>query len=181
MNPAERTLTIAEAARMTGLSRKAMARRIERGTLRAFLGPDQLRHIPFSELVGTGLVDEQGRAIDIPAPAPQLPGAAPGLWGTPPAGYPDPERGPSPTRRAAAPMDATALLSRLERLAAENDRLRGLQSRYDELERDLAAEREMRARIESELMTLWTETEGRKRPWNRRRPSPSQSGRDEST
>lgn len=48
-------LTIRDAARATGLSVKALRRRIERGTLEAVL-VDGVRRIPLSALVGAGLL-----------------------------------------------------------------------------------------------------------------------------
>ena len=51
----QKTYTIAEAAELTGLSRKAIARRIERGSLGSVLR-DGRRRIPRQELVRTGLL-----------------------------------------------------------------------------------------------------------------------------
>ena len=48
-------LTIRDAARATGLSVKALRRRIERGTLEAVL-VDGVRRIPLSALMGAGLL-----------------------------------------------------------------------------------------------------------------------------
>jgi hypothetical protein len=53
-------LTIREAAQVTGLSVKALQRRIERGTLRAEL-VDGVRHIPHDALADAGLVGAEGR------------------------------------------------------------------------------------------------------------------------
>ena len=52
-----RTYTITEAAELTGLSRKAIARRVERGSLRSVVRNGR-RRIPRSELVRSGLLDE---------------------------------------------------------------------------------------------------------------------------
>jgi excisionase family DNA binding protein len=52
-----RTYTITEAAELTGLSRKAIARRVERGSLRSVVRSGR-RRIPRSELVRTGLLGE---------------------------------------------------------------------------------------------------------------------------
>jgi hypothetical protein len=53
-----RTYTVSEAADLTGLSRKALARRIERGSLRCVVR-DGRRRIPLAELVRAGLVEEE--------------------------------------------------------------------------------------------------------------------------
>jgi excisionase family DNA binding protein len=53
-----RTYTVSEAAELTGLSRKAVARRIERGSLRCVVR-DGRRRIPHAELVRAGLVDDE--------------------------------------------------------------------------------------------------------------------------
>lgn len=55
----KRTYTIAEASDLTGLSRKALARRVERGSLRSVVRNGR-RLIPRSELVRAGLVVEEG-------------------------------------------------------------------------------------------------------------------------
>jgi excisionase family DNA binding protein len=52
-----RTYTISEAAEITGVSRKAIARRIERGSLRSLVRNGR-RRIPRSELVRAGLLPE---------------------------------------------------------------------------------------------------------------------------
>jgi len=52
-----RLLTIAQAAEATGLSRKAIARRAERGTLRYVHSPEGQRMIPHAELDRAGLLD----------------------------------------------------------------------------------------------------------------------------
>jgi excisionase family DNA binding protein len=56
---AKRNLTISEAAELTGLSRKAMARRVERGSIRSVLRSGR-RLIPRSELVRVGLLPREG-------------------------------------------------------------------------------------------------------------------------
>lgn len=73
-----RTYTITEAADATGVSRKAIARRVERGSLRSVVRNGR-RRIPRSELVRAGLLGD-GHAEprqDDPA-APFLPRPAPG-------------------------------------------------------------------------------------------------------
>jgi excisionase family DNA binding protein len=52
-----RTYTITEAADLTGLSRKAIARRVERGSLRSVVRNGR-RRIPRSELVRNGLLED---------------------------------------------------------------------------------------------------------------------------
>lgn len=56
----KRNLTITEAAELTGLSRKAMARRVERGSVRSVLRSGR-RLIPRSELVRVGLLPAEGQ------------------------------------------------------------------------------------------------------------------------
>jgi excisionase family DNA binding protein len=59
-----RTYTISEAAELTGLSRKALARRVERGSLR-YVVRDGRRRIPVSELIRVGLLeDDEGTDED---------------------------------------------------------------------------------------------------------------------
>lgn len=58
--PTKRTLTISEAAELTGLSRKAIARRIERGSLRSLVRAGR-RIIPRAELVRAGLIPGEGK------------------------------------------------------------------------------------------------------------------------
>lgn len=53
-----KTYTVSEAADLTGLSRKALARRIERGSLRCVVR-DGRRRIPLAELVRAGLVEDE--------------------------------------------------------------------------------------------------------------------------
>lgn len=65
----EHTLSLAEAAEATGLTRKALQRRIDRGSLRSVLSGG-LRRIPVDELQRAGLL---GAATGVgPAPAPAL-------------------------------------------------------------------------------------------------------------
>jgi excisionase family DNA binding protein len=54
-----RNLTITEAAELTGLSRKAIARRVERGSVRSVLHSGR-RLIPRSELARVGLLPSEG-------------------------------------------------------------------------------------------------------------------------
>jgi hypothetical protein len=57
----KRNVTIAEAADLAGLSRKAMARRVERGSIRSVLRSGR-RLIPRSELVRVGLLPAAGES-----------------------------------------------------------------------------------------------------------------------
>ena len=71
-----RTYTISEAAQLTGLSQKALARRIERGSLLCVVR-DGRRRIPVAELVRVGLLkDEENAADDEFDPRLLLPGGA---------------------------------------------------------------------------------------------------------
>ncbi len=66
-------LTIRDAARATGLSVKALRRRIERGTLEAVL-VDGIRRIPLPALMGAGLLVRERAEATAPrvaAPPPQ--------------------------------------------------------------------------------------------------------------
>jgi excisionase family DNA binding protein len=68
-----RTYTITEAADLTGLSRKAIARRVERGSLRSVVRNGR-RRIPRTELERAGLLDAGGqRPLDGDPAAPFLP------------------------------------------------------------------------------------------------------------
>ncbi len=68
-----RTYTITEAADLTGLSRKAIARRVERGSLRSVVRNGR-RRIPRSELVRNGLLEDTERRPPAGGPsAPLLP------------------------------------------------------------------------------------------------------------
>lgn len=73
-----RTYTITEAAELTGVSRKAIARRVERGSLRSVVRNGR-RRIPRSELVRAGLLDEgDGRSPRSAPASPPLPRPEPG-------------------------------------------------------------------------------------------------------
>jgi len=75
---AVRTYTITEAAELTGISRKAIARRVERGSLRSVVRNGR-RRIPRSELVRAGLLGEGERRPRESDPAsPLLPRPASG-------------------------------------------------------------------------------------------------------
>jgi excisionase family DNA binding protein len=73
-----RTYTITEAADLTGLSRKAIARRVERGSLRSVVRNGR-RRIPRSELARAGLLEEgEARPREGDPAAPFLPRPATG-------------------------------------------------------------------------------------------------------
>lgn len=129
--PRQKTLTVPQAAAATGLSEKAIRRRIERDSLPSVLGHDRRRRVPVLALREAGLI----------AP----PGAPMGL--VPRAGHPGGEAIPE-------------LLERLERLAAENGRLRALTDGRERRERELVEQLHVaRARI--------AETETPRRWWQR--------------
>jgi len=69
-----RTVTIAEAAALTGLTKTAVRRRVERGSLSAVVR-DGVRRIPVSELERQGLIAVEG---DSTAPAAAAEPAEPG-------------------------------------------------------------------------------------------------------
>lgn len=160
---AMRTLTVSEAATLTRTTPKAIRRRMERGTLRSVLGPDQRRRIPLSELERAGLLAPNGAS-------PQ---------GHEGQGHP----GASPQGPVAGVLDAGQILARLEALAAENGRLRVLEERAGSLERELEAERDARQRVEQELFAsrarvteLDATLAARRHRWWRRSPSPARTG-----
>lgn len=68
------TVTISEAAALTGLSKTAVRRRVERGSLPAVVR-DGVRRIPLSELERQGLLSSTGHAA--PPPVHEEPAAAP--------------------------------------------------------------------------------------------------------
>jgi excisionase family DNA binding protein len=73
-----RTYTISEAAELTGVSRKAIARRVERGSLRSVVRNGR-RRIPRSELVRAGLLEDGAHRAPRGGPgAPPLPHPGPG-------------------------------------------------------------------------------------------------------
>jgi excisionase family DNA binding protein len=68
-----RTYTISEAAELTGVSRKAIARRVERGSLRSVVRNGR-RRIPRSELARAGLLEDGSQRAPRNGPAsPPLP------------------------------------------------------------------------------------------------------------
>jgi excisionase family DNA binding protein len=137
-----RTFTVSEAAELTGLSRKALARRIERGSIRCVVR-DGRRRIPVAELVRVGLLDNEEHAQDDEFdPRFLLPGGSQ----PPQAGLP-------------VPYDATQTLTavvrelfdRFERQAAELANFRALTVQAESL-RVTSEIADLRARI-AELET----------------------------
>lgn len=129
-----RTFTISEAAEITGVSRKAIARRVERGSLRSVVRNGR-RRIPRSELVRAGLLDEGAEGTpDLDPGTPLVPLSFPG--GLEHAGRPE------------HVLEALVreLLDRLDRQSQEMAQLRALTVEAESLRRssELA---ELRVRI----------------------------------
>lgn len=126
----KRTYTIAEAAELTGLSRKAIARRIERGSLRSLVRNGR-RLVPRSELVRAGLVPEEGAAAPEPAAAWQAP---------------VPNAGPEASPEVMLASLMRELLDRLERQNTELANYRAITAQAESLhlEREV---NELRARL----------------------------------
>ena len=126
----KRTYTIAEAAELVGLSRKAVARRVERGSLRSVVR-DGRRLIPRSELVRTGLLPDEGREWGRDVDLAELP-----IPAATPAQQPD----------TALVGLVRELLERVERQATEIAQFRALTVQAESLraDRDLG---ELRARL----------------------------------
>jgi Helix-turn-helix domain len=128
-----RTLTIAEAAQLTGLSRKAIRSRVDRGTVRAVLR-DGVRRIPHSELERAGLLDQAGDVVAAPAAGPRAAGAGQG-----------------------SPAEASVigeLLDRLERQAGELAELRLLTRQAESLQVVADQERDRAERLAGEVHEL---------------------------
>jgi hypothetical protein len=123
----KRTYTIAEAAELTGLSRKAIARRLERGSLRSLVRNGR-RLVPRSELVRAGLISEEGTPQGAPSPPSPVAAAEAG----------------SPEVMLAALM--RELLDRLERQGNEIASYRAITAQAESLhlEREVG---ELRARL----------------------------------
>lgn len=136
----KRTYTIAEAAEATGLSRKAIARRIERGSLQSVLR-DGRRRVPRSELVRAGLLADADR--DEPKTGVAGPVASP-EGGEPYPAYPG---------DSVAAALFRELLNRLERQTAEIAQVRALTVQAE----SLALVNEL-----SELRTRLAELEGQR-------------------
>jgi excisionase family DNA binding protein len=135
-----RTFTISEVAEITGVSRKAIARRVERGSLRSVVRNGR-RRIPRSELVRAGLLEEGDEGtpnLDPGSPLVPLPS-------------------PGGLELAGGPQDVLAalvreLLDRLERQSAEVAQLRALTVEAESLRRssELADLRVRIAELEQE-------------------------------
>lgn len=134
---APRTVTVAEASRLSGLSEKAIRRRIERGTLSSVRHRDGSRRVPLSELKAHGVAETAG--------APDR-----GMVGNVP--------------RRGAPQGAdviSELVDRVQQQAEELGRLRAitvqaesLQQERDRLEAQLLQERSLRMTAEARLAVI---------------------------
>ena len=143
-------LTLTEAADRCATTRKALERRIERGTLRSKLDEQGRRVIPVAELRRAGLHPRSA-----PASPPSGAGGTPGAPATPGAGSdPVPPAG----------VDLSPLLDRLERLVSENARLRMISERAESLEN---GERAERLRLEAELKAAREQLAALERPRRR--------------
>ena len=123
-------LTIAEAAEVIGLTKKALRNRVDRGQIRSVMR-DGMRHIPRSELERIGLLGQQDEAADEAAEA--------GKMGI--------------ERQGASSLEAVidGLHDRLEQQAAELGRLRLLTEQADSLKvAALETERRAREALEAE-------------------------------
>jgi excisionase family DNA binding protein len=146
--PRKRTYTIAEAAELTGLSRKAVTRRVERGSLRSLVRRGR-RLIPRSELVRAGLIAPDADSRNRRAPS---------------AGLPSPQTTPSDDPLSPFGDQALAsllreLLERLERQASELAQYKAITAQAESLRWDTevselhgrlsALENERRAALEA--------------------------------
>ncbi len=131
----KRTYTIAEAAEVTGLSRKAIARRVERGSLQSLVRGGR-RMIPHAELMRAGLLPEEGEVDDGDFLSSRFPA-----------------RHPAPLDASGAGGDASTLaalmrelVDRLERQAGEIAHFRAITAEAESLRlsRELG---ELRARL----------------------------------
>jgi excisionase family DNA binding protein len=133
--PRKRTYTISEAAELTGLSRKAVTRRVERGSLRSLVRRGR-RLIPRSELLRAGLLPPDAES---PARAASTPGL-PSPQSTPLA---DPL---SPFGDQALAALLRELLERLERQAGEIAQFRAITAQAESLRWDTEVS-ELRVRL----------------------------------
>jgi excisionase family DNA binding protein len=133
--PRKRTYTISEAAELTGLTRKAVTRRVERGSLRSLVRRGR-RLIPRSELVRAGLIPPEADSPDRTVPTPGLPSPQ----STPLA---DPL---SPFGDQALAALLRELLERLERQASEIAHYRAITAQAESLRWDNEVG-ELRARL----------------------------------
>jgi hypothetical protein len=134
----EHTLTLAEAAEATGLTPKALQRRIDRGSLRSVL-VDSRRRVPLSELLLSGLLTPDGSA------PPDVVGEAWVKEGHSPAGSDPPGSLPTYT------MTARELLDRIERQAQEIGEMRALTREAESLRAQVEAEHRARESLEQEF------------------------------
>lgn len=139
------TLTLSQIEDRYAISRKAIARRVERGSVRSLLDDAGRRVVPLSEVERAGL---RPRVV-------------------PPAGQ-DGEGEPRGEPRMGVDHEVVVedLLDRLERLVAENARLRLLTEQAESLQ---GREREDRLRLEAEVKELRARVEAvpRRRWWRR--------------
>jgi excisionase family DNA binding protein len=133
--PRKRTYTISEAAELTGLTRKAVTRRVERGSLRSLVRRGR-RLIPRSELVRAGLIPPEADSPDRTVPTPGLPSPQ----STPLA---DPL---SPFGDQALAALLRELLERLERQASEIAQYRAITAQAESLRWDSEVS-ELRVRL----------------------------------
>lgn len=129
-----RTVSVVQAAELAGLSKTAVQRRIDRGTLRAVLR-DGRRRIPLSELERAGLIDASG--------APTAPVADTGA-------APD-TRGPVSTPHSTVTGDAPAVALLIERLEVQAGQLAEFRLLTAQAESRVAAEVKAREALEADL------------------------------
>ncbi len=145
-------LTIQQAALATGLSTKALRRRVERGTLASVLSGDR-RRIPMSELMRAGLLlTEQEARVSLAS-----------VSGEGPRGTPAGNRG------AAGDTANLALVEDLlERLEGQATELGALRERLEQAQQSLVMELDARLQVEGELAAARErilELEGVRRGW----------------
>jgi len=144
------TLTFAEAAKTTGLTKKALRNRVYRGQLQSVLR-DRVRRIPRSELEREGLIPGNGEGTETPKTFQETPDV------------------PAETDRESDVV--SELLERLERQAAELGELRLLTREAESLQVDRGrlegALHEARAKV-TELEAKLAEAERPRRWWQRR-------------
>jgi hypothetical protein len=123
------TLTLSEASQALQVSRKSLARRAERGTIRTILDSETgKRKVPVAELNRV-----YGWEPNSPSEPLSQPREGQG------------NNGGNPSQ----PLDLAPVIERLEQLAAENGKLRVLCERSESLE---DSERDKRIQLEAELL-----------------------------
>jgi excisionase family DNA binding protein len=121
METSPRTLTVEEAAKLTGLTKTALKRRIDRGTLPAVVRGGR-RRIPVSELYRRGLATPSPPADDSSGAAtPSTPVSVP----------PGSKDGTGPSAASSGAAGWAELLNRLERQAIELAALQGLPAQIE--------------------------------------------------